>query len=160
MIMDNLFHDMTAGVATGLITATLILIIKRYWSRVIVPWFQQDIRRTARLFEGKWNATEKFSDDKTTDVFSMELHCHGRQVTGEMVCVSGPDKDRVYELTGLFQNLILTLSWIPKGDRAIETGTITVQLVDDARKLSGHGIFYSPKTDKLHTSVFIAARKA
>lgn len=151
--MEKLIYD----IAIGLVTALVILAIKHNWS-LIVSVFQQDIRRIARLLEQEWTATEVFSDDNTTDEFTMKLRCRGRQVSGVMFCTGGPDKGREYELKGFFDSLILTLTWTPKDAVALESGTLTAKLIKDGKALEGHGVFYSPLTEKVHTSTFNAVR--
>lgn len=155
--MEKFVYDIEVGVLAGLLTSLLILAIDHYWS-LIVSIFQQDIRRVARLLEQEWTATETFSDDNTTDEYSMKLRCRGREVSGTMFCTNGPDKNREYQLKGSFDSLILTLTWVPKDAVALESGTITAKLVKDGKALEGSGIFYSPITERIHTSVFAAHR--
>jgi hypothetical protein len=151
--MEKIIYD----IAVGLATALVILACKHYWS-LIVSMFQQDIRRVARLLEQSWTGTETFSDDGSTDEFNMKLCCRGRQVSGNMICSGGPDKGREYDLKGSFDSLILSLIWTPKDAVALESGTITAKLVKDGKALEGHGVFYSPITEKIHTSTFAAIR--
>lgn len=112
-------------------------------------------------FEGVWNATETFSDTTTpqTGKFTMELKRQGHHVTGTSTCTDGPDKDSVYLMEGSFKNLILTLNWVPKDSKSLERGTLAIKLVENGKKFSGCGAFYSPETEKVHTSQFEATHR-
>ena len=70
------------------------------------------------------------------------------------------DRGKVYEFSGSFKNLILTLSWMPRDDTSLERGTLTVKLVENGRKFVGHGAFYSPATERVHASTFEAVRQS
>ena len=111
----------------------------------------------AELIEGAWKATEIFSDDHTKAKFRMELSCLGRQVRGMLICESGRfDKGAEFVLSGSFTHNILMLLWEKK--KSIESGTITVRLVED-KKLEDHGLYIALSNGQVYTSKFTATKK-
>jgi hypothetical protein len=149
------------GIVGGLVATFLTLVIRNMWLRVVVPWYEERVYHDAR-FEGMWEGTETFSDTHPSliDHFSMEIRRQGHRVEAMTTCLDGPDKGRVYVSTGSFKNLILTLSWSPRDDTSLERGTVTAKLVENGKRLVGHGAFYSPATEKVHASAFEATRRS
>jgi hypothetical protein len=159
--MDKFASDLVNGIVGGLIATFLTLVIHRIWLNIIRPWYEERVYHDAH-FEGVWTATETFSDTTPVeaDTFTMELKRQGHHVTGTLRCIDGPDKDDVYLIEGTFNNLILTLTWVPENKRALDRGTLAIKLVENGKKFVGCGAFYSNETEKVHTSVFQATPKA
>jgi hypothetical protein len=155
--MDKFVANMVNGVVSGLVATFLALVIHRVWIAIILPWYEERVYHDAR-FEGVWDATETFSDTTPAQVdkYDIEFKRQGHQVTGIATCTDGPDKGKVYLNQGAFKNLILTLSWTPQDKTSLERGTLAAKLVANGKKFVGHGVYYSPVTEKVHTSVFEA----
>lgn len=152
----NIFVDLAVGVTGGLITAVLILVIKTNAS-LIQSWFDKEMRRQAALITGKWRATETFADRRSKDVFIMDLKCRGHRIKGTLDCIEGYDEGESFELEGMFRDLMLTFVWKKKGERALESGTVTVRLpLPREGELEGHGLYIEPRDGKVYTSKFEA----
>ena len=148
-------NDLLIGIAAGLIAAGIGFFIKKNLV-LIQNWRNEEIIRIARLIEGKWQATEIFSDDNSQSVFTMNLKCRLDQVvTGTQVCTSGFDNNQDFDLTGSFKDTILTFMWRKKGERAMESGATTVKLVREG-ELEGYGLYINPADGKVYTSTFTA----
>ena len=149
------------GIIGGLVATFLTLFIGRIWRSIIVPWYEERVYHDAH-FEGRWEGTETFSDTNPplVDRVTMELRRTGHRVAAITTCLDGPDRGKIYESAGSFKNLILTLSWVPRDDRSLERGTITAKLVENGQKFVGHGSFYSPQTERVHSSTFEISRRA
>jgi len=155
--MDKFLADMANGIVGGLIATFLTLVIHRIWLTIIRPWYEERVYHDAR-FEGTWDATEVFSDTtpQQTGKFTIELRRQGHTVSATSTCIDGPDKGTVYKMEGTFNNLILTLTWTPMDKRSLERGTLAMKLTENGRRFVGHGAFYSPATERVHTSSFEA----
>lgn len=157
--MDKFVSDMVNGVVSGLVATFLALVIHRVWIAIILPWYEERVYQDAR-FEGVWEATEIFSDTTPALVnkYGIEFKRKGHQVIAIAKCTDGPDKGKDYLNQGSFKNLILTLSWTPLDKTSLERGTLAAKLVANGQGFSGYGVYYSPVTEKLHTTVFEATR--
>ena len=149
------------GLIGGLVATFLTLVIRKMWLSIIMPWYEERVYHDAH-FEGRWEGSESFSDTDPplVDRFTMEIRRQGHRVEATTTCLEGPDRGKVYEFSGSFKNLILTLSWMPRDDTSLERGTLTVKLVENGRKFVGHGAFYSPATERVHASTFEAVRQS
>lgn len=159
--MDKFVVDfLINGIIGGLVATFLTLVIGRIWLSIIVPWYEERVYHDAH-FEGRWEGTETFSDTNPPliDRFTIEIRRAGHRVTAITTCLEGPDRGKIYESIGSFKNLILTLSWVPRDDTSLERGTITAKLVENGQKFVGHGSFYSPATERVHSSIFEISRR-
>jgi hypothetical protein len=96
-------------------------------------------KQQAKLIRGKWTATETFSDDGSHAQYKLAIECRGAQVTGTQTFMSGRvDKNKTFDLTGSFENLVLNFTWAEDG--TIETGTVTLRYVNE-NQLEGHGLY-------------------
>jgi hypothetical protein len=150
------FVDLIVGVASGLITAVLSLAIRTNAS-LVRSWFDSEMRRQAAIITGRWIATETFADLSTKDIFTMDLKCRGRRVTGTLLCTEGYDKNESYEFEGVFRDLILTFMWKKKGKGALESGTVTARIPYPREGvLEGYGLYFEPDDGKVYASTFNA----
>ena len=158
--MSALAIEFVNGIVGGLVATFLTLVIHRMWLSIVIPWYEERVYQDVH-FEGAWSAREIFSDTtpNETDEFVMEFRRKGHRVEATSTCTAGPDRGKVYLHSGSFKNLILTLTWVPQETRSLERGTLTVKLVENGKKFEGHGVFYSPVTEKVHTSIFEATPK-
>lgn len=149
-------NEFLIGIASGVTATGIVFFIKKNMF-LIQNWRNEELIRVARLIEGKWQATETFSDDNSNSEFTMNLKCSLDQaVTGTQVCTSGFDKNQEFELTGSFRDTVLTFMWRKKGERALESGATTVKLVREG-VLEGHGLYINPADGKVYTSTFTAS---
>jgi hypothetical protein len=154
--MNELFLGVLTHLAAAGIGGTIIYVLRKHWS-AIQNWRNEEVNRIAELIEGKWRATEVFSDDRSKAIFTMELRCSGTEVNGELVGIEGKyDRDAVFDLSGSFKDRVLTFVW--KKRKSLESGTVTVKLPRD-RELEGAGLYIAPSDDKVYTSVFTAKKQ-
>jgi hypothetical protein len=151
--MDRVIYD----VFIGIIVAMISMISKWQWP-LIKSLFDKESRRQARQITGRWKAHEIFADGKE-DEFAMELRCRGGEVTGTHYCDTGFDEAKEYQINGTYRDHILTFRWTPKSDATLESGTVTVRLVED-KKLEGRGLYVEPSDGKIYTSTFNATMKS
>lgn len=151
--------EIVTGVVTHLIAAgtggAIVHVFKHYES-LFRSWRNKDIEEIAKHIDGRWNATEVFSDDGSKAIFSMEFKCIGTQVTGVFLGVSGKvDKGSEFDLSGSFKDRVLSFTW--KKRNSLESGTVTVLLTRD-NELEGHGLYVNPKDGKVYHSKFSAKK--
>ncbi len=146
----------------GGVFAHIVIALVGGWAGFLVKanllWFTKLLdpiaKKQAKLLHGSWTANEAFSDDKSHATYKLELVCRGAQVTGTQSYMSGrPDKNATFDLTGSFENSVVTFTWTKTN--SLETGAGTLKLVADG-KLEGHGLYVA--NQKVYTSVFTATK--
>lgn len=155
--MPKIFADLTVGVIAGVVATFLTLVVRRVWVSVILPWYEERVYQDAH-FEGLWSATEVY-DGSSKDEYTLELNRKGHQVDGRLTCVGGADDGSVYELTGSFKNLVLTVTYVSRDKHALDRGAWTLKLTENGKRFLGHGAYYSPENDVIESSQIDARRK-
>jgi hypothetical protein len=97
----------------------------------------------ARL-DGRWRLAAHY-DDVGAEEFIIEFSSVGHVVTGTATCLSGTDQGRVYEIQGVFSNLIFRGTWLCTDCNTIEAGTICLMLIGNGDKLHGFNTYYHSK---------------
>lgn len=151
--MNEFIGGVVAHIVTGLVGGVI-----GYIFRENILWlgkFMDPIAKSeARLISGEWTAKETFTDDNSCAQYKLALKCRRVQVTGTQSFMSGRvDKNRKFDLTGSFKNMVLNLTWAAKG--SVETGAMTLRYVND-KQLEGHGLYVFNQT--VYTSVIIATK--
>lgn len=162
--MTTFASELTTGVVIALVSACVTLALARFWRNVMLPWIDEMSYDEPR-FEGEWTAVETFSDEDPGSAdekgeYRMVLKRRGHRVSGTYTGVNGPDKDSVSSMEGSYRNLILTVTWRPVDKRALDRGTLTLKLTKNGKEFVGFGLYYSPKTERVHTSACVAVPRA
>jgi hypothetical protein len=113
--MHELGIGIVSGLVAGLLTALVIIIIREYWIKVILPWYENRIYKDARI-EGRWIAT--YGDIKNKEI--IDLQRTGHTVAGRITVTEGLDQGKVYDLKGTFNNLILSGLYVPTDARSLD----------------------------------------
>jgi hypothetical protein len=142
-------------IATGLLTAFLILVGQKQWL-FVQSLFDRESRRQARQITGSWTATETFADG-TNDEFHVEIHCIGGRVTGTHRCSAGVDCKLEYPLVGTYKDHVINFTWMPRDHSLLESGTVTARLLRDG-ELDGHGLYIETDDGKVYASKYIAKK--
>lgn len=143
-------------VFVGAVVALLGIVAKWQWP-IIRSLFDEESRRQGAQISGSWEAIEDFPASKSQNKYTMELKCRGGRVTGQHVCIDGPDKGKTFNLNGSYKDQILTFTWMPDNRAALESGTVTARLSKDKR-LEGHGLYIEPDDGRVYTSTYTATK--
>ena len=151
-----MFEKIVLDVFVGAIVAILGVIAKWQWP-FIRSLFDEESRRQAAQVSGLWEAIEQFPASHTQNKYTMHVKCRGGRVSGQHVCIDGPDKGKTFDLNGSYKDQILTFTWAPFDREALESGTVTARLSKD-KLLQGHGLYIEPDDGKVYTSTYTATK--
>lgn len=65
--------------------------------------------------------------------------------------ISGPNKGKHHKIEGKFRNLILTVTYHVEDKFALDSGCLSLKLVNNGQQLKGYAIIYNPRTENLET---------
>jgi hypothetical protein len=155
--MNNLSSNLIVGITSGLVTALLVVAIRRLWMVVIVPWFEEIVYRDAKI-EGTWYGSDADKPDVLQYVVSITRTGHA--VTGTMMATSGRDKGLAWKFDGIFRNLILTASYGSVDRTRLDRGSMTLMLVRDGQLLKGKLAYYANQSHAIEESDIIFGKNA
>ena len=138
-------QEFGVGIVSGLVTATLVLGIRNFYIKVVLPWYEDRIYKDAKI-EGKWKG-----EIQDTGYEVVTLKRTGHHIDGNIVIISGPNQSEVYEIKGEFRNLILTLDYWSTRDGSLDRGTYTLMLTENGRTLSGKAAYYEDDKHKMYS---------
>jgi len=138
-------NEIGIGIVSGLITTFLIVVLREVWLKIIEPWYEERVYKDARI-EGRWRTKYGSIDNKEI----VELQRTGHSISGKITVVGGADQGMVYDISGTFNNLLLTGSYVPVNRSCLDRGSFTLMLVSNGERLEGHTSYY---LDGEHTVV-------
>lgn len=138
-------EQLLPGVVAGLLATAIIFVIQVVYVKVLRPWVEEFLYKDLRI-EGRWLVTYTESEEFTEAV---ELTRSGHDVSGSITVTGGPDKGRVYLLTGTFKNLIMTASFSGKDESRLDRGCFTLQVKNNGQKLKGYSIYYQDDDNEI-----------
>jgi hypothetical protein len=142
--MSNFVGSVVAGIISGLIATFMALVVRTFWIRAIVPWYEERVYRDAKI-EGRWHSRVEYSDSaEDWDEFIVEIHRKSHHINATMTCIDGANKGNIYNFSGSFGNLILTGSYVSSDHTRLARGTLTLSLIRDGQAMEGYGAIYSP----------------
>ena len=138
-------HEFAVGIVSGLVTALIVLGIRNFYIKVVLPWYEDRIYKDAKI-EGMWKGEISSAGDEV-----VSLRRVGHRINGNITVTSGPDKGEVYVFYGEFRNLILTLDYQSTREGSLDRGTYTLMLTENGRKLSGQAAYYEDDKHKVYS---------
>lgn len=142
--------SLVAGVVSGLVATLIVFVIRAYWLKVIMPWYENRLYQGPKI-EGTW-ATEIQFPDGITNKHRISIERIGYNVIGTAFCVEGPMEGQIYAFSGTFNNLLLTAYYRVANTRRLERGAFTLMLVEDGSKLQGHLTYYDDRTSSVRSA--------
>ena len=155
-----MFIEITRGVVVGLIVTGLAAWIglNLSWLR---SWMDQEWKGQFAKIAGDWAAEEIFAyGTQPKNTYSIHVERSGYKILGVMKCLTGVPADvgKDFDIEGSFKDLILRLTWTKRGAGTLESGTLTLKYKEGG-KLVGHGLYFEPDDEQIHTSTFEAHRR-
>jgi hypothetical protein len=142
--MNGFGGSVVSGIISGLIATFLAVVVRTFWMRAVVPWYEERVYRDAKI-EGRWRSRVEYSDaPEDWDEFIVEITRMSHRVESLLTCVDGANKGNVYKFSGTFGNLILTGSYASIDPARLARGTLTLRLIKDGQAMEGYGAVYSP----------------
>jgi hypothetical protein len=143
--LDGLALSLVTGVVSGLVATLFVFVVRTYWLKIIMPWYENVLYQGPKI-EGVW-ITEVHFPDEMVNTHRITLKRAGYKIIGTAVCVEGEIEGESHEITGTFNNRLLTCYYHASGDRRLERGAFTLMLVDNGKKLKGHLAYYENRQD-------------
>ncbi len=137
--MASISSNLLIGIIGGVIASMIVVIIRSFWLRIFIPWFEERVYKDAKI-EGTWHAIFTETEDLREEIVTLERI--GHKISGSISCISGYDKGKNYNIKGTFKNLLLTLSYNSSDRVSLDRGSMTLMLVRNGDMLSGHSSFY------------------
>lgn len=137
-------ENIAIGIVSGLLTAFLVIVIRKLWVSVVVPWYEECIYKDAHI-EGTWEGV--YPELELKEIITLKRNSHF--VEGIIAIVEGPDQGKTYEVTGTFKNLILTASYNSLNKQNLDRGTYTLMLRNNGSSLEGYSAFYEDDSNKI-----------
>lgn len=134
------------GVISGIVASAIVFVIQLGYLKILRPWAEELLYRDLKI-EGQWMV--QYPDAKEDFSETVELSRSGHTVTGLVTVTGGPDKGRIYHLTGTFKNLILTTSFSGKDERSLDRGCFTVQAQGNGQDMVGYTTYYQDDTNAI-----------
>ncbi len=147
-------ESIAIGIIAGLVTTFIVVVIQKFWSNAIEPWYEEKIYKDARI-EGVWVGT--YPDIDLKEIVTLNRVAHS--VTGDVAIVEGPNQGQTYELNGTFKNLILTATYSAKDRQSLDRGSYTLMLKNNGKAMEGHSSFYEDDKGLIETGPCIWKRK-
>ena len=107
-------NEFWQGVAAGLASTFIVVIIQFLIRKGIIPWFEELSYSNAKI-EGEWISSypEWQNEDDAKDIYSEKiiLSRKGSKIRGTMTVISGGDRGTIFDFEGTFHNSILTATY-------------------------------------------------
>jgi len=144
---NPLLTTLAAGVVSGLVATAIIFLLRSWWVRIIFPWYENALYQ-GPVIEGPWTTEIHFADG-TANTHRIELKRTGYRVLGKAFCTEGQLEGQTYELSGSFNNLLLTAEYRATNTRRMERGAFTLMLVKDGSCFQGHLTYSDDRTNSV-----------
>ncbi|MBM4341548.1 MAG: hypothetical protein FJ110_18635 [Deltaproteobacteria bacterium] len=134
----DLFIAIGSGVVSGLVATFLTFVAARYWTKVIVPWYEDRVYKDIKI-AGEWDTQGDEHGDTFHEIAKVSQQAH--RIWGDIIYQS-PGEIINYEFEGEFRNLILTGRYWVKGRNDLDRGTFTLMLRENGKVLKGFYAWY------------------
>lgn len=141
-----MIENFIIGITSGLIVTLFVLVFRSFWNSVVTPWFENRVYKDARI-EGKWYGI--LADAPYFKQELITLTRSGHEISGKMICISGPDEGEEYILSGSFRNMILPLTYESSNAKKTDRGSLTLMCIRNGNRLTGKIASYSTGTDSV-----------
>lgn len=142
------------GVISGVLTATFIFLVKEFWSKILLPWYQ-GFRYQGADISGSWFAEYKDdSGEHSKSTYSVVLKQSAHKVVGSMqfTFVSDNRKFNIdFTLSGEYWEGYLNLTCRSKDRKVYSHGCMFLKLINNGSGLLGQFNFRDASEDKVAT---------
>lgn len=133
--MDSTFSiSLAAGIISALIATTLVIFFREFWIKILRPKFEELLYKDV-LIKGVWDVEKIYSayDNKqeVKKIVSRTLLIEqsGHSIKGSITSTDDIDKHEVWDISGQFNNLILTASYVARDKSVLDRGSLTLMLL-------------------------------
>lgn len=146
--MQTLTQSIFIGVASGVITSSLLFLIVQLFKKSFMPWFQQSIYQGVNI-SGKWQwIAEGYSKAQ------MELKQHAGKITGIYTIVTLCDSDkesiRTYSVSGEIVDRLIQLNLRNNNPAKLGAMAFLLEVVGDGSQLKGYCSSYDITDHQIH----------
>lgn len=148
-------HTVILGVVSGVGTSALLFLIKEFWVRTLIPWYQ-NVQYKGADVSGSWYAERTESaPDSTPEVkssFSLMLNQNAHVVTGSMLfstMSTGKHDSVAYNLKGEYWDGYLSITCRSKDRRSMSHGSMFLKHINNGSGLLGSFSFRHAFEDKV-----------
>lgn len=138
------------GVISGVLTAATLFLLKEFWVKTLVPWYQ-GIRYKGADISGSWSAN--YDEEGTKTTFSVVLTQQAHRIDGSMqfsFISSEREVNLNYDLSGEYWEGYLNLSCRSKDRKIFSHGSLFLKLINNGSGLLGQ-FSYRHADDKVST---------
>jgi len=138
------------GVISGVLTAAFIFLLKEFWVKILMPWYQSFKYQGADI-SGSWYA-EYSSEDSIKTTYSVTLNQSAHKITGSMqfTFVSPERKFNIdYNLSGEYWEGYLSLACRSKDRKVYSHASMFLKLVNGGSGLLGQFCYRNVFEDKV-----------
>jgi len=136
------------GVISGVITAVILFLVKRFFTNTIIPLYQR-VKYQGADISGSWFAEYK-GDDNSKSTFSIVLQQNAHIVTGSIqFSHNGPEKNYNvdYKVSGEYWEGYLNLLCRSKDRKVFSHASAFLKLINGGTGLLGNFSFRNAETD-------------
>lgn len=138
---SEITFGLVVGVVASLLSVLLSLVIKEFWLKILVPWYEEKLYKGAEV-AGVWSSCTVYSDGGE-NLMTYIINRKGYRIWGEIRCTEGIDKGQSWLFTGSFKDLILSALYESSNPRVLDKGSLTLMLNHNGERLTGHLIYYA-----------------
>jgi hypothetical protein len=143
-VMSRIAEGLLVGVVSGLVTSAILFVFLQYWSRIIIPWFENRVYQGIRI-DKKWKIT---ADNETAAQAEATISQSAHRISGIIIWQEA-GKTLQYKLTGEFKDLILTATYKQRNVNTLDRGTITLLCSQNGELLHGRYAWYDVTTSDI-----------
>ena len=136
-MMPRITEGLVVGVVSGLVTSAILFVFLQYWSRVVIPWFEERVYRGIRI-DRKWKIK---ADGETRAQAEATITQSAHRISGLIIWQEAGTTFE-YKLTGEFRDLILTATYKQRSVNTLDRGTITLFCKQNGQLLEGCYAWY------------------
>lgn len=154
--MQSFVLTIILGALAGLITSGIVLGVKSFMSKVVLPWYENLVYHDVK-FEGRWLGYSTISGEAVERVWDIQRQGHNFEAT--VTSTSGSDKGHVFLVKGSFKNLILTGTYAHKDSRNTARGSYAFKLLGDGHRFDGVVAYLATGTGTIEHASYTLIRK-
>lgn len=131
------------GIVSGIITSFLISLVVIFFRTVAIPWFQSTFYLGIKI-SGLWLGFNSTNAARTDPDCHIAINQKGHKITGEILMIrnlSGNQDMKALDIKGIFKDGNLILTYTPKDQRRLGSGTYVMKLTNDGRNFEGKCLF-------------------
>ena len=140
-VLSDVSMSLLTGLVSSLMSLLVVLFITQFWKKILEPWYEEKLYKGPEI-SGAWQTNIKYSDGDENEI-SYYLKRRGVSVSGHAHCIQGISKGMRWKLSGTFENLILSLSYVSLDKTKLDKGSVTVMLIKNGTLLKGFINYYS-----------------